>query len=133
MYLVYIIKSNNYTYVGMTNNFFRRWKQHNRIIKGVAKYTSKGSNWYTICIIDGFKNKKEAMQCEWKLKSKRSKLSRSFKGDIGRIKYLNVLLNGNQWTSKSPLIKEQFLTIYIDNEFKDYIKTSYKVRELYWK
>ena len=68
MYLVYILKSGNHSYIGMTNDFFKRWKQHNKIIKGGAKYTSKYHNWSPICIIDGFKNKSEAMQCEWKLK-----------------------------------------------------------------
>jgi hypothetical protein len=49
-YLVYIIKSENLTYVGMTNNFLRRWLQHNRELSGGAKYTHKGKNWYPICI-----------------------------------------------------------------------------------
>ena len=42
MYLVYIIKSDNKSYVGMTNNFDRRIRQHNKEIKGGARYTSKG-------------------------------------------------------------------------------------------
>ena len=33
-----------------------------------AKYTSKYEKWNPVCIIDGFKNKSEAMQCEWRLK-----------------------------------------------------------------
>ena len=45
MYLVYIIKSDNRSYIGMTNDFLKRWKQHNKIIKGGAKYTSKYENW----------------------------------------------------------------------------------------
>ena len=40
-YLVYILKSENCAYVGMTNDFFKRWRQHNKEIKGGAKYTSK--------------------------------------------------------------------------------------------
>ena len=51
----------------MTNDFLKM-KQHNKIIKGGAKYTSKYENWTPICIVDGFKTKSEAMQCEWKLK-----------------------------------------------------------------
>ena len=62
MYLVYIIKSDNRSYIGMTNDFFKRWKQHNKILKGGAKYTSKYENWSPICIIDGFETKSEAMQ-----------------------------------------------------------------------
>ena len=68
MYLVYIISSGNRSYIGMTNDFFKRWIQHNKLLKGGAKYTIKYKEWTPICIIDGFKTKSEAMQCEWKLK-----------------------------------------------------------------
>ena len=132
MYLVYIIKCNNLSYVGMTNNFLNRWQQHNGILSGGAKYTKKGCNWYPICIVDGFKNKSEAMQCEWKLKSKIPKLSRKFKGPKGRIEYLNLLLKDKKWTSNSPFIKQQNLKVYIDEEYKDLIN-SWDTDELYWK
>ena len=96
MYLVYILKCDNLTYVGMTNDFLHRFLQHNQILYGGAKYTKKGCNWYPICIIDGFQTKSEAMQCEWKLKSKKNKIARKYKGDIGRIQYLNLLLKNIQ-------------------------------------
>ena len=35
----------------MTNDFMKRWKQHNGILKGVQN-TQKSDNWYPICIID---------------------------------------------------------------------------------
>jgi predicted GIY-YIG superfamily endonuclease len=40
-YIIYLIinKSNNRTYVGITNNAERRIRQHNGLIKGGAKYT----------------------------------------------------------------------------------------------
>lgn len=132
MYLVYIIKCNNLSYVGMTNNFLNRWQQHNGMLSGGAKYTKKGCNWYPICIVDGFKNKSEAMQCEWKLKSKRSKLSRKFKGPKGRVEYLNLLLKDKRWTTNSPFIKQQNLKVYIDEEYRDLIN-SWDTEELYWK
>ncbi len=123
MYLVYILKSDNRTYVGMTNNFFRRFRQHNKEIKGGARYTSKRDSWYPICIIDGFETMKEAMQCEWRLK-------RGKGGPQGRINYLNnYIKNNDKWTSKSPPIKEQNLTYYIDKEFK----MNGITEELYWK
>ena len=34
-----LINDNNYTYLGITNNFKRRLRQHNGEIKGGAKYT----------------------------------------------------------------------------------------------
>ena len=131
MYLVYVIICDNLSYVGMTNDFLHRWQQHNGMLSGGAKYTKKKNNWYPICIIDGFKTKSEAMQCEWILKSRKSKLSRQFKGGKGRIEYLNFLLKENKWTSNSPNIVEQNLTIFIDNDFKNLIDC--KTYELYWK
>ena len=124
MYLVYILKSDNLSYVGMTNDFFRRFRQHNQEIKGGAKYTKKRSSWYPICIIDGFETMKEAMQCEWRVK-------RGKGGPKGRINYLNDYKQNNEkWTSKSPFIKDQNLTIYLDQEF---IMNGLEVKELYWK
>ena len=123
MYLVYIIRSANRSYIGMTNDFFRRWCQHNKILKGGAKYTSKYDNWEPICIIDGFTNKSEAMQCEWRLKRAR--------GWLNRVKNLNNLIENEQkWTKKSPLIKDQKLTIYTIDELRKYFTLN--VKELYW-
>ena len=122
MYLVYILKSDNRSYIGMTNNFFKRWCQHNKILKGGAKYTSKYKNWTPISIVDGFKTKSEAMQCEWKLKRA--------KGWYSRILLLSNLIDSNKkWTSKSPYIKDQHLNIYIIDEYKHFFKNS---KELYW-
>lgn len=116
----------------MTNNFLRRWLQHNGILSGGAKYTKRKNNWYPICIIDGFKNKSEAMQCEWKFKNKKNKISRKYKSAIGRIQYLNYLLKQQKWTSNSPNISSQNLNIYIDNKFEHLLQ--YKnLYELYWK
>lgn len=123
MYVVYILKSHNCSYIGMTNDFFRRWQQHNGILQGGATYTKKYNDWLPICIIDGFKTKQEAMQCEWRLKRGR--------GYLGRIRYLSHYLNfEKQWTKNSPDIKSQELSIYIKNEYKKYL--TYPSNELYW-
>ena len=123
-YLVYILKSENYTYIGMTNDFFRRWKQHNKILKGGAKATSRRDNWSPICIIDGFVSLKEACQCEWKLKR--------VKGHKKRVQNVyHHLMNEEKWTSNSPKISEQNLTIYIDDDYKNMLE--YDTKELYWK
>jgi predicted GIY-YIG superfamily endonuclease len=123
MYLVYILKSQNRSYIGMTNNFFKRWQQHNKILKGGAKYTSKYDHWNPICIIDGFMTKSEAMQCEWKLKRAN--------GYYNRLQNLsNILQKHKKWTSKSPLISSQNLTIYVLDEFKHIFPMNTK--ELYW-
>ena len=132
MYLVYILKSDNLSYVGMTNNFFQRWRKHNQEIKGGAKYTKKKHFWYPICIIDGFPDKKSACQCEWRLKH-----SKPFKGPLGRIEFLSkYIIQNSHWTSNSSEIKKQNLTIYIDSDFRTILNehTDFiRVKELYWK
>ena len=126
MYLVYILKSDKCTYIGMTNNFQKRWEQHNKYRKGGAKYTSKYLNWTPICIIDGFQTKSEAMQCEWKLKR--------VKGVSKRMNYISNCLNTmdetTQWTKKSPYIINQDLTIFVIQEYKHLFLIDTK--ELFW-
>ena len=129
MYLVYILKSDKYSYVGMTNNFERRMRQHNKEIKGGARYTSKRENWYPICIIDGFPDMKSACQCEWRIK-------RGKGGSMGRVKYLSeYLIKNEKWTSKcEKKIIDQDLNFYIDEEYKKYLdENGHKYEELYWK
>jgi len=125
MYLVYLIKCGNLSYVGMTNDIFKRLRQHNGEVTGGAKYTSKKKGWYPVLIIDGFLDMRSAMQCEWRLK-------RGKKGVIGRIKYLNNFLTNNErWTSKSDIIKKQNLTYYLDREYLTIF--SFPSKELYMK
>tara|TARA_B100000575_G_scaffold107671_1_gene85712 strand:+ start:109 stop:435 length:327 start_codon:yes stop_codon:yes gene_type:complete len=107
----------------MTNDFFKRWKQHNKILKGGAKYTSKYENWTPLCIIDGFETKREAMQCEWRLKRA--------KGYYKRLKYLSQILQKNtKWTKNSPLISSQNLSIYVTDHFKHLFP--FETKELVW-
>lgn len=127
MYLVYLLKSSdkNYTYIGMTNNFYRRLRQHNQEIKGGAKYTKKSKKWIPILIIDGFQTKSEALKCEWRLK-------RKGKGITQRLNYINYVLNkANRWTKNSNKIKEQQLYIHIKNEYKYSINYP-RIYELYF-
>jgi len=112
----------------MTNNFFRRWRQHIGDLKGGAKYTTRhGKDWYPICIIDGFDTMREACQCEWKLKH-----NKKYKGPYKRIQYTHMMIREEKWTSKSPIIKNQNLTVYIDDDYKD-IFQNYPSKQLYWK
>ena len=134
MYCVYLIKSENLTYVGMTNDFLHRIRQHNGEIKGGAKYTSRKKNWYPILIIDGFTDKKSACQCEWKMKH----LGKRLKGNgkiINLSKYLSDI--NNKWTSNcEKKIYEQNLKFYIDNYYNDLFNKSihdYTSKELYFK
>jgi predicted GIY-YIG superfamily endonuclease len=133
MYLVYILTCDSKSYVGMTNDFFRRWRQHIGDLQGGAKYTTRcGKDWYPICIIDGFATMREAMQCEWKLKRRHK--GHKGTGARGRVEWLShILAHDSRWTSKSPLIDEQSLTIYIDEEYNKNIPTRFPLQELYWR
>tara|TARA_B110000967_G_C18826365_1_gene531624 strand:- start:812 stop:1195 length:384 start_codon:yes stop_codon:yes gene_type:complete len=126
MYCVYILKNKNKSYIGMTNDFLNRWEQHNCYKKGGAKYTTgnlQNNCWEPICIIDGFKNKSEAMQCEWKCKRAH--------GYLNRVKNVSHLIeHSEKWTKNSPVIKDQNLKVYLRNEFKKYFEI--ETRELSW-
>ena len=118
-YICYILKCNNYTYNGCTNNFKRRIRQHNGEIKGGARCTSRRGPWQPYCIITGFKDNIEALQTEWRIKRVEGR-RRAIKycGAEGRIKGLNQILKLEQFTSKSQrLIKDMELIIYLDKEY----------------
>ena len=152
MYLVYLIKCENLSYVGMTNDFFKRLRQHNGEISGGAKYTSKKKGWYPVLIIDGFQDMKSAMQCEWKLKHFARK--GSVRGVKGKLKYLSKylyeeniikgfddqnipIIEYRKWTSKcEKSIKAQDLTFYLDDDYLKYFNEwphKYSTKELYMK
>lgn len=66
-YIIYLIVNNNCTYVGITNNPERRIRQHNGIIKGGAKYTTrKKGTWEYYAFILGCE-KSEALSIEKKI------------------------------------------------------------------
>ncbi|KAL1545252.1 structure-specific endonuclease subunit SLX1-like [Salvia divinorum] len=57
---VYLIISTNppiKTYVGVTNHFSRRLKQHNGELIGGAKASTAGRPWTCACLIQGFVDK----------------------------------------------------------------------------
>ncbi|KAK6120828.1 hypothetical protein DH2020_045433 [Rehmannia glutinosa] len=81
---VYLILSTNppiKTYVGVTNNFSKRLKQHNGELNGGAKASRAGRPWICACLIQGFGNKSKAYQFEskWKSISRKLPLKRSSK------------------------------------------------------
>ncbi|KAJ4964270.1 hypothetical protein NE237_024209 [Protea cynaroides] len=83
-WFVYLILSTNApikTYVGVTNNFCRRLKQHNGELKGGAKASRAGRPWICACLIRGFKDQREACGFESKWKSISRKLPHKRKSE----------------------------------------------------
>ena len=133
-YYCYILKSDNplysnLTYNGSTNNLKRRLRQHNGEIVGGAKYTKNKGPWKYYVILEGFKNKNEALSCEWRIKHPTNKRKRPIQycGVKGRIKSLNILLNLDKWTNKCDfgLINNKY-NLYIQ---KEYIELIEKINE----
>jgi predicted GIY-YIG superfamily endonuclease len=118
-YICYILKCDNWTYNGCTNNFKRRIRQHNGEITGGAKCTSRRGPWSPYCIITGFQDNIEALQTEWRIKRVEGRRRGvKYAGPKGRIKGLNRILQMEQFTSKSQrLIKDMNLVIYLEPEY----------------
>ena len=124
MFLVYVLKNENKTYIGYTNDFLKRWMQHNKYLSGGAKYTSKNEGlWEPICIVDGFECKKEAMKCEWRLKRAR--------GYMNRLKKINnIFCNEKKFTKNGLEIELLNLNVYVKEEYKKYFNI--QTHELSW-
>jgi predicted GIY-YIG superfamily endonuclease len=96
---VYLLLSGKKTYVGATVDVNRRLRQHNREIKGGAKYTSKDI-WTRVCYVSGFPTWKDALQFEWKWKQLSRKVP-SKQSLQRRLEALNVLIASGKSTSTS--------------------------------
>ena len=118
-YLCYILRCENYTYNGCTNNFKRRIRQHNGEIKGGAKCTALRGPWEHYCIITGFQDQREALQAEWRIKRVEGRRRpRKYCGVEGRIKGLSAIFKLEQFTSKSARkLADMSLVVYLANDF----------------
>lgn len=69
-YQVYLLyhSNSNVSYIGITTDIDRRIKQHNKIIKGGAKYTNRFTPKWELIRITNFMSKSEALKLEYKLK-----------------------------------------------------------------
>lgn len=99
-YCVWAKTKNNriLTYVGITNNFARRLRQHNQKIKGGARYTKRAKNWKPLFHVRGFKCKTHALQFEWAMKHRK----KGGGGLNGRFKTLCFLFTLERWTTRAP-------------------------------
>ena len=121
-YICYCITDshNKYSYVGITNNFKRRHRQHNGEIKGGAKYTRSHRPWNTLFHVHGLGSHKHVLQLEWAIKHRRRK---GYKGPTGRIRTLEWLLTRDRWTKKAPKIDSfKEITIHAHCTEKQYLK-----------
>lgn len=64
-YCYLLVNQKGRTYIGYTNNPCRRIRQHNGIIQGGAKKTSKGRPWQFVCIVGDFPDEHTALSFEW--------------------------------------------------------------------
>lgn len=105
-YLLYVIQADRHskrTYVGITNNFKRRLRQHRGIIKGGARFTRGCSTWTPTLHVTGL-TKREALQLEWAVKHKRHP---GVAGPEGRLLTVRRLLTQvERWTSNAPRLRD---------------------------
>lgn len=103
-YLVYCLQSTvtpTRTYVGVTNNWTRRLRQHNGEITGGAKTTRAHRPWKGIIHVTGL-TQTEALQLEWAWKHRR----KGGAGPRGRVTTLAFLFGLEKWTNRAPLVKD---------------------------
>ena len=93
MLTCYCIESEGRTYVGATNDFKRRLRQHNGEIHGGAKSTH-GRQWSPAIHVQGFEDRHALLRFEWMWKHAIKT------GDYGmyrRIYCLEELLKRDEW------------------------------------
>ena len=126
----YILKTDyeihkNRTYNGSTNDLNRRLRQHNQEITGGARYTKKFGNreWYPYVVVKGFPDRKNALQCEWRINHPDNKRrTRKYCTPIGRIEGLNKVLKLEKWTSNSLHNNNELdLHIYILRNYEHFL------------
>lgn len=101
------------TYVGITNNFTRRIRQHNGEITGGARYTHAYRPWAPLFRVHGFKTKRDVLRFEWAMKHRR----RSRKGaspDAIRCITLEYLLKANPKESTSQMISGLHKQLHVE-------------------
>jgi predicted GIY-YIG superfamily endonuclease len=111
LFFVYILVSKNLTYVGATTDLNKRLRQHNSIIKGGAKYTTrvslKGQLWSRVLYVKHFPSWIEALKFEWKLKNiSRKKNFKKLSPIERRLRALRELLASDRSTKSSTPFKD---------------------------
>ena len=122
-YICYMIHHNfQNTYVGITNDFTHRLKQHNGIIKGGAKATKKFEDWVLGYYISGFDTKNAVLSFEWHMhhpngKRKKDSTSKNYYGVCGRIRALCEVLAHDKFEHLSGKLK-----MHIKEDLYEFVK-----------
>ncbi len=106
-YLLQSISNENRTYVGYTRDPQKRLRQHNGEIVGGAKSTRSHRPWRIICTIEGFPDKRTALQFEWRMHHPLVKRT----GINGRLLTLRETLSMEKYTSTALPSKNLHLTL----------------------
>lgn len=127
---VYLIASaEGRTYVGYTNDFARRLRQHNGQRVGGAKATRRGTDWAPVLLVTGFKDYRTALKAEWSFKAQRLRKTATKRWPVAvryewangfgvavrrRLDCLVQMLAQDKWTSTcEPANQHPLLTICI--------------------
>ena len=96
-----LVNSAGATYIGATVDRDRRLKQHNGVLKGGAKATSRTpGEWRRHCYVKGFPDNHAALSFEWRWKSlSRKKTYASLEPLERRLEALQELLRLDRPTS----------------------------------
>lgn len=95
------------TYIGATNDFSRRIKQHNRILSGGAKSTA-GYEWKPLIHIVGFQSRNQLLRFEWLWKHCMKTPER---GIYRRIQMLEFLLEKDEWVDLRVLTSPELASL----------------------
>jgi structure-specific endonuclease subunit SLX1 len=98
-----LVSTDGSTYVGATVDIDRRLRQHNGVIKGGARLTSrKPGAWRRHCYVAGFPDNHAALSFEWRWKSlSRKKEYAALEPLERRLEALQELLALDRPTSKA--------------------------------
>jgi predicted GIY-YIG superfamily endonuclease len=102
-------ETKNKTYVGATNHFTRRIRQHNREIVGGAKATS-GHKWHKIILVYGFNTRHDLLSFEWHFKHV---VTVNKYGVKRRAEALKKLLLIDRWKMLKFVVIDELKTLFI--------------------
>jgi len=98
------------TYVGATNHFCRRIRQHNREIVGGAKATG-GHKWHKIILVHGFNTRHDLLSFEWHFKHV---VTVNKSGIKRRVEALTKLLSIDRWKMLKFAAIEELQHLFIN-------------------